>query len=105
MDNSPMWDQILQRMHLRAEQIPEYKRADINTVSAQDCPTSAAYDRFAYLVKFFADRGYDEDRIRKDYPFLVQDVLFNSLLCRSDHDMAQIARALGEDPTPFEEQA
>jgi len=105
MDNSPMWDQILQRMHLRAEQIPEYKRADINTVSAQDRPTSAAYDRFAYLVKFFADRGYDEDRIRKDYPFLVQDVLFNSLLCRSGHDMAQIARALGEDPTPFEEQA
>ena len=48
MDNSPMWDQILQRMHLRAEQIPGYKRADINTISAQDRPTSAAYDRFAY---------------------------------------------------------
>lgn len=105
MDNSPMWDHIMQRMHLRAGQIPEYKRADTNTVSAQDRPTSASYDRFAYLVKFFADRCYDEDRIREDCPFLVQDVLFNSLLCRSGHDMAEIARVLGEDPDPFEEQA
>ena len=105
MDNSPMWDQILQRMHLQAEQIPEYKRADINTVSAQDRPTSAAYDRFAYLVKFFADRGYDEDRIRKVYPFLVQDVLFNTLLCQSDRDLAEIARILGENPSPLEERA
>ncbi|MBA2534123.1 MAG: glycoside hydrolase [Rubrobacter sp.] len=105
MDNSPTWDQIMQRMHLRAGQIPEYKRADTNTVSTQDRPTSASYDRFAYLVKFFADRDYDEDRIRKDCPFLVQDVLFNSLLCRSGHDMAQIAHVLGEDPAPFEEQA
>jgi hypothetical protein len=105
MDNSPMWDQILQRMHLQAEQIPEYKRADINTVSAQDRPTSAAYDRFAYLVKFFADRGYDEDRIRKDCPFLVQDVLFNALLCQAEKDLAQIARVLGEDSSPLEERA
>jgi hypothetical protein len=105
MDNSPMWDDIMQRMHLRAGQIPAYKRADTNTVSAHDRPTSASYDRFAYLVKFFADRCYEEDRIREDCPFLVQDVLFNSLLCCSGHDMARIARVLGEDPDPFEEQA
>ncbi len=43
MDNSPIWDQIMQRMHLRAGQIPQYKRADTNTVSAQDRPTSAPY--------------------------------------------------------------
>src|ERR687889_530153 len=105
MDNSPMWDEIMQRMHLRAGQIPKYKRADTNTVSVHDRPSSASYDRFAYLVKFFADRCYDEDRIREDCPFLVQDVLFNSLLCRSGHDMARMARVLGEDPDPFEEQA
>ncbi len=105
MDNSPMWDFIMQRMHLREEQIPKYQRADTHAVSAQDRPTSATYDRFAYLVKFFADRRYDEARIREDCPFLVQDVLFNSLLCRSERDMAQIARVLGEDPSPFEERA
>ena len=105
MDNSPMWGSILLRLHLREEQIPKYERADTHAVSPQDRPLDAAYDRFAYLVKFFADRHYDEARIREDCPFLVQDVLFNSLLCRSERDMAEMARILGEDPTPFEERA
>jgi mannosylglycerate hydrolase len=105
MDNSPLWDQIMQRLHLRSDQIPRYQRADIHTVSASDRPTSDSYDRFAYLVKFFADRDYDEAKIRQDCPFLVQDVLFNSLLSKADGDLAEIARILGEDPSPHEELA
>lgn len=105
MDNSPVWDSIMQRMQLRPGEIPEYSRADTSTVSAQDRPTSASYDRFAWLVKFFADRNYDEERIREGCPFLVQDVLFNTLLCKSGKDLAEIARVLGEDPSPFEETA
>jgi hypothetical protein len=105
MDNSPMWDQIMQRLHLRAEQIPHYRRADIHTVSASDRPTSTAYDRFAYLVKLFADGGYDEAKIREDCPFLVQDVLFNSLLCKANRDLVEIAQVLGEDPSSHEKLA
>ena len=105
MDNSPMWDQIMQHLHLRADQVPRYHRADIHTVSASDRPTSSVYDRFAYLVKFFADRDYDEERIREDCPFLVQDVLFNSLLAKAERDLAEIARILGEDPSSHEELA
>jgi hypothetical protein len=105
MDNSPMWDEIMQRLHLRAGQIPRYRRADTHTVSAADRPTNTAYDRFAYLVKLFADRAYDEDEIRADCPFLVQDVLFNSLLCKANGDLAEIARILGQNPSPHEELA
>ncbi len=104
MDNSPLWDAILQRLQLRPDEIPAYQRADTHTISAQDRPANAAYDRFAYLVKLFAARRYDEASIREDCPFLVQDVLFNSLLCKSGEDLAEIARILGEDPSPFEEQ-
>jgi hypothetical protein len=102
MDNSPMWDSIMERLQLLPEQIPKYRRADTHFVTAGDRPLDAAYDRFAYLVKFFADRDYDEAKIREDCPFLVQDVLFNALLCRADQDLAQMARVLGEDPTPLE---
>jgi hypothetical protein len=105
MDNSPMWDQIMQRLHLRANQIPPYRRADIHTISTSDRPTSAAYDRFAYLVKFFADRDYDEAQIRGDCPFLVQDVLFNSLLCKANRDLAEIGRVIGEEPSSYDELA
>ena len=105
MDNSPMWDQIIEQLQLRRDQIPQYRRADIHFVSAGDRPSDSAYDRFAYLVKLFADRNYDETRIREDCPFLVQDVLFNALLCQAEKDLAQIARALSEDPSPFEQRA
>jgi hypothetical protein len=105
MDNSPVWDQTMQRLHLRSDQIPRYRRADIHTVSASDRPTSGAYDRFAYLVEFFADRAYDEAKIRQDCPFLIQDVLFNSLLYKADRDLAEIARIVGDDPAPHEELA
>src|SRR5215213_4978314 len=105
MDSSPVWDHIMQRLHLGSDQVPRYHRADIHTVSASDRPTSGAYDRFAYLVKYFADRAYDEAKIRQDCPFLVQDVLFNSLLCKADKDLAEISRIVGEDPAPHEELA
>jgi len=105
MDNSPVWDHIMQRLHLGSDQIPRYHRADIHTVSASDRPTGSAYDRFAYLVEFFADRAYDETKIRLDCPFLVQNVLFNSLLHKANMDRAQIARIVGEDPAPHEDLA
>jgi hypothetical protein len=105
MDNSPMWDSIMERIQLRPDQLPRYRRADIHFVASRDRPLDAAYDRFVYLVKLFADRDYDEARIREDCPFVVQDVLFNALLCRADKDLAQIARVLGEDASPLEERA
>ncbi len=80
-DNSPIWDASLQRIQPRPDQIPAYQRVDTAIVDAADRPTSAEYDRYIYLVKLFADRDYDEDRIRPDCPFLIQDVLFNTLLC------------------------
>jgi len=100
-----MWDQILQRMQLRPGQIPKYQRADTHVVPKEDRPEEAAYDRFAYLVQLFEQRDYDEARIREDCPFLVQDVLFNTLLCQAEQDLAQIARILDRDPSPHEARA
>ncbi|QIN85277.1 glycoside hydrolase [Rubrobacter tropicus] len=105
MDNSPLWDAIMLRMQLRSHEIPAYRRVDTHVVSPADRPESAAYDRFAYLVQLFSRLNYDEARIREDCPFLVQDVLFNSLLCQGERDLAQIAQLIGEDPSPNEERA
>lgn len=102
LDNSPIWDVILQRMHLRPEEIPAYQRVDTLSVQANYRPEKADYDRYAYLVKFFAARNYDEASIAAACPFLVQDVLFNTLLCQGNRDLAAIARILAEDPRPYE---
>lgn len=105
MDNVPTWDKVLEQMELDKSDIPDYQREDTDG-NAAERPTDFNYDRYVYLLSFFRERNYDETKIREDgCPFLVQDVLFNSILCRAERDMAQIAEWLNQDPTPFHQQA
>lgn len=102
MDNSPLWDDALARISPARDAIPDYERVDLDFVDAAQRPTEAEYDRYAYLVKLYRDCGYDSERIRDECPFVVHDVLFNSLLVKANRDLAEIARVLGDDPGPFE---
>jgi glycogen debranching enzyme len=102
MDNSPLWDDALARISPARDAIPDYERVDLDFVDAAQRPTEAEYDRYAYLVKLYRDCGYDSERIRDECPFVVHDVLFNSLLVQANRDLAEIARVLGDDPGPFE---
>lgn len=105
-DNSPIWDEILKRIELEPEQIPHYKRRDTVNVDPAERPSDDKYDKFVYLVDFFRKRNYDETKIREDNcPFLIQDVLFNTLFCKANKDLADIAELIGEDPYPFNEWA
>jgi hypothetical protein len=102
MDNSPLWDEALARISPGPEAIPDYQRVDLDFADAAQRPSNAEYDRYAYLVKLYRDLGYEAERIREESPFVVRDVLFNSLLVQSNCDLAQIARVLDRDPEPFE---
>jgi len=105
-DNSPIWDPIFEQFPKIAGNLPHYERKDTRHVETSVRPSDEDYDRYVYLVDFFRKRNYDEERIREDgCPFLVQDVLFNTLLCRAGSDLAAIARVTGHDPAPFEAQA
>lgn len=99
-DNSPLWDAALARIPL--DRVPEYTRVDTDVVDASQRPTNEEYDRYAYLVACYRDRDYDQARIRSDVPFVMQDVLFNSILVRANEALAQIAAVLGEDAERFE---
>ena len=102
MDNSPLWDEALGRISLDAARVPAYERVDVGITDASERPSDAEYDRYVYLVGLFRELAYDPARIRGTVPFALQPVLFNSLLVRSNRDLAQIARMLGSDPAPFE---
>jgi hypothetical protein len=102
MDNSPLWDEALDRMSLDSDRIPEYERVDVRVAEASERPSDAEYDRYVYLVGLFRELGYEPSRIRDAAPFALQPVLFNSLLVRSNQDLAEIARVLGSDAEPFE---
>ena len=94
----------MERIQLRPDQLPKYRRRGHTLCERQGLALNAAYDRFVHLVKLFADRDYDEVRIREDCPSWSR-TCSSTRLCQADKDLSQIARVLGEDPSPLEERA
>lgn len=98
LDNSPSWDAPLGAIAVDKAKLPDYQRRDLgHGVPAEQRPSDHDYDRYVYLVDLFRRAGYDEAEINARCPFKVQDVLFNSILCRADRDLLEIAKLLGQD--------
>lgn len=101
MDNSPLWDSALDRLMLGDDDVPAYRRIDVTLIDPSQRPTNAEYDRYAYFVKLYRDCGYESACIRDSCPFVMHDVLFNSLLVQADRDLAEVAEILGADGSPY----
>ncbi len=95
-DNSPRYLEAGNRVHLAYT--PHYKRLDTQHVSAANRPTDKDYDLFVYLLELMREDNWDQKAYLKHAPLQVQDVLFNSMLCRANLDLAAIAEQVGEDP-------
>lgn len=97
MDNSPAWDPILDFMTLADGDVPTYTRVDKGKVANHDeRPSTYFYDRAVHLIKVSYDNDYDEARIAKSCRFLVEDVLFNSILARAGVALGKIAKIIGK---------
>lgn len=97
IDNSPTWDEPLARIVVDRNTLPVYQRRDLAHVADPKMrPSDEDYDRYVYLVDLFRRCNYDEGHIRRECPFLIQDPLFNAVLCRADESLAAIADIVGE---------
>jgi hypothetical protein len=105
MDNSPLWDDSLERIELGPADVPAYERVDVHIADADERPSDGEYDRYAYLVGLFRANDYDPEHVRDATPFAIRPVLFNALLVQSNRDLAELARAVGADAAPFEDWA
>lgn len=104
LDNSPAWDGPLEKILVNKERLPHYERKDLkHGVPVEQRPSDEDYDRYVYLVDLFRRLTYSETDIYRECPFLVQDVLFNSILCRANHDLLEIGRILKKDTAEIEE--
>ena len=104
LDNSPVWDSPLAAIEVNKSQLPNYKRKDLSKgIPASQRPTHDEYDRYVYLVDLFRRLNYDESAIYQECPFIIQDPLLNSILSKSNEDLAEIARIIGEDPGQLSE--
>jgi glycogen debranching enzyme len=94
LDNSPRWIEPLSR--IRIKKPLTYERLDKEHVSEQERPSKADYDRFVYLMEFTRDLNYDQTKLLTQSPFLVQDVIFNSILYRANECLRKLANIVNE---------
>src|SRR6476469_6659619 len=103
MDNSPAFAPLLERVHrylaAAGSSLPplDFRRADTTHVTAQHRPTGRDYVAYLGLLNLFRSRQYNCDAILDTTPFLLQDVLFNSILCASIRALASLQEALAQN--------
>ncbi len=102
-DNSPAWDDALSRINLTEARDVSSLRRDLKVADASQRPTNDNYNRYIYLVDLFKKYKYDDKAIFEYCPFLIQDILFNSMLIRSNEGLIHLASLLKEDNTMVRE--
>ena len=100
-DDSPRWLRALSRITPVGR--PAFRRGDTTHVSAAERPRDADYERFMHLIDVFRRHRYDPVSLIANSPFLVQDVLFNSILYRADENLRALALELGEPADEIDE--
>jgi len=95
LDNSPCWDDSLNRIHIN--QISTYKRVDIDIVPIRQRPKNEDYGKYYLLVELLKKSKYNFDRIFERSEFIIQPILFNSLMISSLRSLGEIGEIIGED--------
>ena len=104
IDNSPAWDAPLASIEVDKKTLPSYERKDLkHGIPVEQRPSDDDYDRYVYLVDLYRRLKYEEEAIYKECPFLIQDVLFNSILGRADHDLIEIAEIIKLETAEIQE--
>lgn len=103
-DNSPRWDEALNRIEVDRRLLPDYKRQDKEHVKdPNERPSDDEYDRYIYLVEIMKKNNYDQKNIYKEIPFKIKDVVFSSIFYAANQHLKSMAEIIGEDSSQIEE--
>lgn len=93
-DNSPMWDDIFANMDS-----PKYdfERRDTTHVDPEQRPSKREYDHYLHIIEIAKTHHYNDEKIAKHSPFLVQDPLFNAMLIKSNQSLIELYNLLGNE--------
>ena len=105
LDNAPIWDEPLGRVRGTSPWAQEMCARYDGLATRGQRPKRGYIEKYSPLVESLFSRDYDWNRILESHPFLVQDVLFNSILCQGERDLADIAEWVGADPVPHRKKA
>jgi hypothetical protein len=96
-DNSPLWDEALNRIDLEQANLPSYQRRDIKIADASERPTSKQYDQYVSLIQLGKKHQYDGPGIVEESEYLMQDSLINAMLIRSNEGLIYVGEQMGFD--------
>lgn len=102
VDNSPCWDEAYQRINIddipqRIKDMVHYYRTDIKHADVSHRPKFEDYYRYLYLVDLFKRLNWDSERIMKESPFCVKDILFSSIWAQANQSLAELCGAIGKE--------
>jgi len=97
MDNLPTWEDVFTQIYFDPSEVPLYERRDLEHVDAPYRPRKQSYDRYIYLVNWLREQRYQEPEIWKNYPFQVQEPMFNAILSHSNEALMELGQWLGRD--------
>ena len=69
-------------------------RIDNKKVNEKERPTDLTYERYIKLIQLFKLHKFNERLIFENSEFIVQDVLFNTLLLQSNKALIELAKIL-----------
>lgn len=99
-DNSPRWLAVLDK--IEPHDLPEYTRRDMRHVHPDERPRPQDYERFVFLIDQGRRVQWQDARIMEVHPFLVQDVMFCSILHQADQDLLALAPLIGAETRELE---
>lgn len=94
MDDSPAWRGPLERFDPGDVEYVREDRKDENF--AEQRPTDWDYDRYVALVRQGRALDWDETRLRRESPFVVEDVLTNTLYVRACESLSAMFADAGD---------
>ncbi|MEM6396031.1 MAG: trehalase family glycosidase [Bacteroidota bacterium] len=102
-DNSPLWDESLDRIQVDPDNIPKFKRRDTELADSAHRPTQDQYNKYVYLLELGKKYRYQDEGIFQESPFLVQDTLMNAVLISSNNSLIKLGKRFGKDVSQIEE--
>jgi len=97
LDNAPLWDKALVNITKSTNWSLKMQNKYDELAAGGKRPSRTYINKYSYLVESLFSRNYNWDRIGKEHEFRICDVLFNTVLCRSERDLGEIAKLIGKD--------
>jgi glycogen debranching enzyme len=105
LDNAPLWDEALAAITGTSQWALSMQKKYDEIAEQGARPRRAYIEKYSYLVENLYKNNYDWKNIAENHQFLIQGVLFNSILCKSELDLGKIAEILEYDTHVHNERA